>query len=246
MGLSAINLPEVLRFWVKDGLTSILSSSDVVTRLQQPVQKPASVSSFHRPKRVSTPPQRGEVRSRSFPSRPSASTSASSSPVSVTSKQGDKPTVSDAADLIVFPWDDFIKKLSVPSHSVWTYWDLGHDFGRHPDSGRRELFKKILYYLHWPKGMCTFWPATFEHHEELVAQPSQFWRGVRQAQAHVVFCFGETVFASLFPRRKFTYVPFSYREYTIFPLPSPADMLAGKGNAKQITWKTLKSYTVPR
>ncbi|WP_461210823.1 hypothetical protein [Desulfocurvus sp. DL9XJH121] len=129
----------------------------------------------------------------------------------------------------------------MPSRTVWTYWDLGSDFGAHPDDARRQLFRDILTHLQWPSGSATFWPLTFEHQGGLKAQPGQFWRGVREARAEMVICFGEQAFGALFPRDTFGISPVQRNDVLVQPLPGPEVMIVGDVEAKRLVWRTLRA-----
>lgn len=149
---------------------------------------------------------------------------------------GDEPE-----DLAIFPWELFRPRLRVPSRQVWTYWDLGLDFGPEPLAERRDLFSKILHFLKWPAGSVTFWPHNFEHRQTLVAQPGQFWRGVREAQARSVVVFGQRAFKILFPREPFAHGTFRHNDLDIVVLPGPTQMLSQDAEAKRIVWDTLRN-----
>lgn len=141
-----------------------------------------------------------------------------------------------------FPWDEFITRLRVPCRTVWTYWELGTDFGSAPSAPRRGLFANIIKHLGWPGGSITFWPLSAEHQGILLPHVGHFWRGVREAQAETVFCFGRQAFDVLFPGEPHN---FGIREkggVSIYILPGPAEMLDGDMQAKRTAWAALKSY----
>lgn len=145
-------------------------------------------------------------------------------------------------ELAVYPYELFRQRLRIPSRTIWTYWDLGHDFGAAPDDERRELFKTILKHLSWPAGSVSFWPLNFELGQTLKSQPGQFWRGVREARATTVFCFGERAFKALFPRQDFSLTPTRRDGVIVQPLPGPTAMLGGDMDAKRTVWGMLKSH----
>ncbi|MBU1002482.1 MAG: hypothetical protein KKE73_08155 [Proteobacteria bacterium] len=155
-----------------------------------------------------------------------------------TAVQGQTP---EDNDLAIFPWELFRPRLRVPSRQVWTYWDLGLDFGGQALAERRELFRNILKNLNLPSGSVTFWPHNFEHQGTLVAQPGQFWRGVREAQATSLVVFGQRAFKTLFPREPFSHSSFMHNDLKITVLPGPTQMLAGDAQAKRIVWDTLRN-----
>ena len=157
--------------------------------------------------------------------------------------QANRPQFVESGDsLAVYPYDTFLQRLRIPSRTIWTYWDLGHDFGAAPQDDRRELFKTILKHLSWPAGSVSFWPLNFELGRELKAQPGQFWRGVREARATTVFCFGERGFKALFPRQDFSLAPMQRDGVVVQPLPGPTAMLAGDKDAKRTVWRMLKAH----
>ena len=157
--------------------------------------------------------------------------------------QAKRPQFVESGDnLAVYPYETYLKRLRIPSRTIWTYWDLGHDFGAAPQDDRRELFKTILKHLSWPAGSVSFWPLNFELGQDLKAQPGQFWRGVREARATTVFCFGERAFKALFPRQDFSLAPIQRDGVMVHPLPGPTAMLAGDMDAKRTVWRMLKAH----
>ena len=245
-------LPESLRFWGNSGLRHILCDQDVsafnVARETRSEVQTVSRSASARPASAPVRPgwkapapgaQAGvqpQKREQAAPAKPESKRPESAAPV--------KPQFEDSgSELSVFPWEAFRPRLRVPCRTVWTYWDLGTDFGANPHAGRRELFKNILEHLHWPGGRVTFWPLNFEHGGGLKAQPGQFWRGVREAKADTVFCFGERAFKVLFPRQTFGRAPVVRGDVTVYPLPGPGVMLGGDVDAKRIVWRALRSHT---
>lgn len=142
----------------------------------------------------------------------------------------------------LFPWDEFRKRLHVPSRTVWTYWELGDDFGPTPSAERRQLFSNIIHHLKWPAGTITFWPLSAQHNGFLLPHPGNFWKGVREAQARTVFCFGNKAFQALFPGHEFSVSRRMKGGVEIFVLPGPGTMLAGNKADKCIVWNALSQY----
>ena len=271
MGLDAwtLGLEEGLRFWANSGLHHILCELDVnayaVTHETRSViqANAQNASHGHAAKTMPTRPGWAEPRKRgaaqSTPGAPSPARQAPTQPDSQElPKRSDpaRPTSSPSqgseasapqfvesdGELAMYPYDLFRRRLRVPSRTIWTYWDLGHDFGAAPDVERRELFKTILKHLSWPAGSVSFWPLNFELGAELKAQPGQFWRGVREAKATTVFCFGERAFKALFPRQDFSLAPAQRDGIIVQPLPGPTAMLAGDMDAKRTVWRMLKAH----
>ncbi len=143
--------------------------------------------------------------------------------------------------LSVFPWDEFRPKLVTPSRTVWTYWELGQDFGPNPDDARRELFKTIIKHLNWPGGSIAFWPLSFESGGALIANKGSFLRGVRETGAGTVICFGQKAFKTLFPRERYGLGRHSLPGLTVIALQGPGAMLGGDAQAKRQVWDTLRS-----
>ena len=143
--------------------------------------------------------------------------------------------------LAVFPWEQFRPRLITPSRTVWTYWELGLDFGPRPDPARRELFGNIMRALRWPKKSVTFWPLSFEHQGRLLANKGSFLRGVGETGAGLIVCFGQRAFEVLFPRQR--YAPGTHRleARTVLALPGPEEMLGGDAQAKRLVWDTLRA-----
>lgn len=141
-----------------------------------------------------------------------------------------------------FPWEEFRPKLHTPSRTVWTYWELGQDFGDAPSAERRQLFANIIKNLHWPSGSITFWPLSATHNGILLPHAGSFWKGVREANAQTVFCFGEQAFQSLFPGQAFKPGIRQKSGLQVYVLPGPKRMLSGDKQAKLVAWNGLKSF----
>lgn len=248
-----LGLDEGMRFWANSGLRHVLCDQDVstfdvprethsVVPKPQRTVVPPSRPGWNEPKKRSVSAEQSYQQAKNSPDKSAVNEDAQrKAPGSAQQPSAPRFEQSDEA-LAVFPWEQFRPRLRVPSRCVWTYWDLGHDFGAHPDDARRELFKTILGHLRWAVGSVTFWPLNFEYGDGLKAQPGQFWRGVSESQANTVFCFGEQAFNALFPRRPFDLTPISRGNVSVQPLPGPTAMLGGDKEAKRIVWQTLKSH----
>jgi len=146
--------------------------------------------------------------------------------------------------LAVFPWEQFRPRLAAPSRTVWTYWELGIDFGPQPAPKRRELFRNIIKALRWPPNTVAFWPLSFEHQGRLLANKGSFLRGVGEAGAGTIICFGQQAFDVLFPRQPYGLGRHRLEARTVIALPGPEEMLGGDGQAKRLTWDTLRALTL--
>lgn len=176
--------------------------------------------------------------------RLNASPGKQSAPSTSPSSSKEAPATLSAANtesLAVFPWDEFRPKLIVPSRTVWTYWELCTDFGPTPNAERRELFKKIIHFLKWPRNSVSFWPLSFEHQDVYIANKGNFLRGVRETGAHTIVCFGEKAFKVLFPRQRFTFSRLDLSGLSVVTLPGPEEMLSGDQQSKRIVWDTLRT-----
>lgn len=142
------------------------------------------------------------------------------------------------------PWQGYRRKLAVPSRTVWTYADLGRDLGATPDPARRELFRRIIHFLKWPKGSVAFWPVAAEAGDGLVPDPGRFWQGVAECRAGVVVVFGRRALEMLFPEETFAPRIFHARGLSMVVLPGPSDLLPDNRQAKRIVWDTLRSLQI--
>lgn len=249
-----LGLSEGLRSWADAGLQFILSDQDVSAydvsdESQNVIPHPRARSfapagdGWKAPRPAGQPRREGDGGGRDL--RRAEASPPPAAEGKDDAKDRSAPRFEDSGEaLAVFPWDAFRPRLRVPSRSVWTYWDLGTDFGASPDAARRELFATILKHLRWPSGSVTFWPLNFELEGGLRAQPGQFWRGVREARAETVVCFGERAFSALFPRETFSPTPFRRGALTVIPLPGPTAMLGGDAEAKRTVWNTLRSLSI--
>lgn len=236
----ALNIREGLRSWHEAGLRLVFKADFPAAKAAEDARAaravaapaPAPKQGAHvshetpaAPKR--RPPQRPQkVNPRQQPAQPSAPKKTAPPPAGPQ-----------------FPWEEFRPKLHTPSRTVWTYWDLGDDFGENPSAERRKLFAAIIKNLHWPAGSITFWPVSAQHRGFLLPHPGSFWRGVREAEAQTVFCFGERAFQALFPGQDFTPGIRQKNGMNVYVLPGPNAMLAGDKQAKLVAWNGLKSFT---
>lgn len=139
------------------------------------------------------------------------------------------------------PWDAFLQRIHKPAKIVVTYWDLALDLGDTPDGQRRDLWKRILSSLAWPKGAVAFWPVCSTHEGMLRAKPVYFWRGVAELGATTIAVFGKRANLTLFPDRGYRFRPFTFNGIRVCVLPEPADLVAGDAALKRLTWDTLTS-----
>ena len=255
MGLDAraLVLSEDLRIWHDLGLHHVLCEQDVAAL--RPVQAALRPGAQVEPPRAPRPRQ-GEERTPGAPAPPArraADTSgpgqrparaATPAPRPEAGTPAPEGTASGASasegPLAVFPWEQFRPKLATPSRTVWTYWELGIDFGPQPDPERRALFRNIIKALQWPPNSVAFWPLSFEHQGRLLANKGTFLRGVGEAGAQTIVCFGQQAFTVLFPRQPYATGRHRLEARTVIVLPGPAQMLGGPPPAKRLTGHTLR------
>lgn len=106
--------------------------------------------------------------------------------------------VDDTDTLCSEPWRTFLGKIPLRPRSVWTYWELGADFGGAADPRRSQLLRLLVGGLDWPKGSVGFWPCSVLEQGELIAQPRPFLAGIRRMRAPALVVFGQERFAGLF------------------------------------------------
>ena len=150
-----------------------------------------------------------------------------------------KPAVPDWTSI----WRRYRAKLTVPSRTLWTYFELGQDMGDSPDDERRALFRRIMQALGWPSGSIGFWPVAYQCRGNLEPRRELFLRGMREAGAHTAVCFGAAAHAILFDDRPYRLETTTLGEATVIVLPGPEDMLGpDAAQAKRIVWERLKAY----
>lgn len=239
MDARSLGLREDLRVWYDNGLRFVFCDRYVEAVRPAAVQQPQTSTTPARrsqPRRMQTPGKPAQQTRSARPERPA--------PAAPTPPPVPQPTASESGgELSVFPWDEFRPRLGVPSRTVWTYWELGLDFGPNPDVDRRELFKAIIKNLHWPGGSLTFWPLSFPNQGALIGNKGSFLRGVRETGADTVICFGEKAFRTLFPRERFVHGRHGLPGLTVIALPGPGAMLSGDAQAKRIVWDTLRGLS---
>ena len=239
MDARSLGLREDLRVWYDNGLRFVFCDQDIE------IARPVAVHQA-RPTPAPGPTKRPQPPRAQAPKEPARATkplrAERPAPAAPAPPPAPQPTVSDSGgDLSVFPWDEFRPKLIVPSRTVWTYWELGQDFGSNPDDERRELFKAIIKNLKWPAKSVAFWPLSFPNQGALIGNKGSFLRGVRETGASTVVCFGEKAFKTLFPRERFVHGRHGLPGLTVLALPGPGAMLSGDGSAKRIVWDTLRA-----
>lgn len=270
LDFSTLTLREDMRFWASSGVSHILcdegvdvfavpretaswaaSSSGEAQRLEPPRKKVVSAPKQRWADRHKTTDSLAKPEKQSHPAKeqPVAASVASPRAASNTGRSCEQTQTSERqvvaetpAELAVYPYEEFRKKIRIPSRTIWTYWELGNDFGQQPSDERRDLFKRIIHFLKWPPGSVGFWPLTFEHKGQLISQPGQFWKGVREAQARSVMIFGEEAFKCLFPRQPYKYGWTAKDSLSVLVLPGPGKMLAGDKQAKSYVWNTLRNH----
>lgn len=252
MDARSLALAEQFRSWHNDGLRYVLCDKDVDQFLATAPQSPQG-------QRSGPPPTEGRAwakTSHASPRRQAPDEAPVRSSASVAEPKGGAQNTSDAAkeqkppssapptadDLAVFPWESFRPKLVVPARTVWTYWELGIDFGPNPMAERRELFRKIIHFLKWPAHSVAFWPLSFENRNALIANKGSFLRGVRETGAETLVCFGKKAFTVLYPRERYVHGVHELDGRTVIALPGPGSMLSGDAQAKRIVWDTLRSF----
>lgn len=251
MDARALVLSEDLRIWHDLGLHHVLCTQDVAALRPapaafatpgpaRPVQAPAPAARSAsggpppRPRAAGAPEApRGAGAAKPQPPRGAQAPEAAVPPP--------PPSAVPGGPLAVFPWEQFRPKLAAPSRTVWTYWELAVDFGPRPDPARRELFRNIIKALHWPPNSVAFWPLSFEHQGQLLANKGSFLRGVGETGAGTIVCFGPRAFEVLFPRQR--YAPGTHRldARTVLALPGPEELLGGDAQAKRLAWDTLRA-----
>ncbi len=227
MGTWTLNLPEGLRLWAKGGLRYVLCEKEVAA-LRQTRQERAAATS--------------EIRLVS-PKQPlvQAKPQTHISPVKSPSPRQMQPEFQD--EIVAFPYEEYIKRLTVPCYSVWTYYELGEDFGGAPDKDRRQFLASFIKSLACPAGTITFWPMNFFHDKKLFPCTGEFWRGVRQTRAAQVVCFGEKGLKSILPREVFAPESIARRENIhILMLPDVSILSTMKDFTSSAVWQRVKTF----
>lgn len=263
MDARALVLSEDLRIWHDLGLHHVLCEQDVAAL--RPAQAAARPGAPAEPPRAPRPRQGGEpgpgapapparhaagkpgpaqAPARAKASTPGPEGRARGPEASASGSGAASGASAPQGPLAVFPWEQFRPRLAAPSRTVWTYWELGIDFGPQPDPERRALFRNIIKALQWPPNSVAFWPLSFEHQGRLLANKGSFLRGVGEAGAQTVICFGQQAFEVLFPRQPYATGRHRLEARTVIALPGPAEMLGGDAQAKRLTWDTLRALSL--
>jgi len=125
---------------------------------------------------------------------------------------------------------------------VWTYARLADDLTTATCSQqRRQLFKKILQALNWPRGSVFFWPFGIYAGTTFVPRPDVFWPGVSGLAPKYLLCFGQQAVDALCPQRPVNASAFTQDTLQVFVLPDPDQMLPDNRELKRSVWRTLTS-----
>ena len=140
------------------------------------------------------------------------------------------------------PWKTLWTKAHSPCPTVWTYARLADDLTTATCSQqRRQLFKKILQALNWPKGSVFFWPFGTHAGTSLQPRPDIFWPGVAELAPKYLFCFGQQAVDVLCPQRPVNATAFTQGSIQVIVLPDPDQMLPDNRELKRSVWRTLTS-----
>lgn len=94
-------------------------------------------------------------------------------------------------------WEPFFKDYVKPAKVVVTYFELGNDLSGRASVLRRQILKKILAQLGWPRGTVAYWPIAIPIRGKLEVFLDVFWQGVRMMNATSLICFGTTALSHL-------------------------------------------------
>lgn len=252
LDLNGIDLPLNMRLWHASGLRAILSDPETVkAAMGSSVRTKPPAARNQTPAPGNRQPAPSSSRPiRSAPPRPAASSATKPVPPQgpSDSRQPSPRKRTDSRETPQLPpsLQTYFSRLTVPSFSLWTYWDLAVDLGDSPNKGRQDLVKKMRQALAWPAGSSVFWPISRLEGGQVVADLDLFAFGVRTITPVYIFCFGEQGCRLLAPDKNPATLQRAASPHTsamIQFLPSLNAMLPDNRELKNIAWKILKGYS---
>ncbi|WP_462323676.1 hypothetical protein [Desulfoplanes sp.] len=242
MALGGIDLSLPMHLWYEQGLMSILADPETVAAARFPKDQgsrppaPKTATAPH-------PPPKNRSTEPSAPSRPSSMSGPSHPQKEETPSRGvpdhHRPDLPPSLR-------DYFTRITIPSFSVWTYWDLPVDLGPTPNKARQKLVKNMLGALGWPKGSAVFWPLSRLQQNTLVADVDLFTYGIRAITPVYIFCFGEQGCELLAPDKDPRTYPRTHSPHTsamVQFLPCLNGMLPDNRETKKAAWSILKAYS---
>lgn len=160
-----------------------------------------------------------------------------------TERHGSAHAASDdySSMLLEDPWKGFLAKIPSYPRTVWTYWELGTDFGGAADQRRSQLLRRLVGALEWPKGSVGFWPCTVLERGVLAAQCKPFLAGIRRIQPPSLVVFGQDRFATLFGSDPHALVTLS-QQVSIFYAPPIVNVLDFAQDQMETLLSRLKQF----
>lgn len=224
-------MEESLRPWQENGIGHILC------------KEPVPASGEHRPRPVRARTGSGQGEARPTPGPPVRQ-------VSPPPRTG--PGIPTAAPDVTQPelppaYAAHLNRTTIPSFTLWTYWEFGEDLLGSPDPHRQALWRGMLKALHdrlgWPRGSIAFWPLTMIRDGNATPDLELFMYGVRRIKPVYLFCFGRKAFEVLLPNREYAAGRYTRDHLSIQVLPGPEEMLPDNKEAKGAAWKIFQRYT---
>ena len=127
--------------------------------------------------------------------------------------------------LLTEPWSGFLAKAPPRPRTLWTYWELGADFGGAADPERSLLLRRLVGALEWPKGSVGFWPCSLLDQGSLSPQVEGFLAGMHRLRPPTLVVFGRERFFSLFATAPSVLEELA-RNVPVFYAPSLVEILA--------------------
>lgn len=137
------------------------------------------------------------------------------------------------------PWATALAKIPANHKMVWTYMELGLDFGGQVDARRKALLGSLIRSLKLPAGTVGFWPASALVGGALQPNREFFWKGWRQWQTPHIVCFGEESLQTILPEADPGLTTHMMESVMVHVLPSMPQLLRMLPHEQQLVVEPL-------
>lgn len=233
---SRLNCKESLRPWIESGLEYVLSPGH--GQMDKQVGSPQTAST----PQMAPPQNQNFTQSQGQPSQQaqgmqSPQFSPQGQPRTPSSPQRTAPAPAGFSE----QWAGFFAKAPQAPKIVWTYMELGLDFGGQADGRRRAILQKTITYMGWPPGAIAFWPMSSLVDGALQPDKEMFWKGWGQWRTPCIACFGEEALHVILPDAEPANTTYFYEHVTVHVLPPLAKMVTMLPHELQLAVTSLKN-----